>query len=238
MKAKIFVIECLTNLHVGNGDVNFNIIDNEVERDVVTGFPTINSSGVKGALRAFFEENKLLSNINGIFGSDENGSTTSGALKFLSANLLALPIRSISGGDKPYSIHAPKTACEDFKKMLKNLQLEDVSIEDIKGGDEVITLDADNSCFEKYGLPVIARNSVGEQTNLWYEEVVPHKSIFYFAVVASTNESENLLEIFTDSVRGKIIQFGANASVGYGLCKVIKVISGNEEGANNGQEQN
>ena len=54
MKAKIFVIECLTNLHVGNGDVNFNIIDNEVERDDVTGLPTINSSGFKGALRAFF----------------------------------------------------------------------------------------------------------------------------------------------------------------------------------------
>lgn len=234
MKAKIFVIECLTNLHVGNGDVNFNIIDNEVERDVVTGFPTINSSGVKGALRAFFEENKLLSKINEIFGSEVKGSTTSGALKFLSANLLALPIRSVSGGDKPYSIHAPKTACEDFKQMLKNFQLEDVSIEDIKGGDEKITLDEDNSCYEKYGLPVIARNSVGEQTNLWYEEVVPHKSIFYFAVVDSTNESENLLENFTDSVREKIIQFGANASVGYGLCKVIKVISGNEEGANNG----
>ena len=233
MKAKIFVIECLTNLHVGNGDVNFNIIDNEVERDVVTGFPTINSSGVKGALRAFFEENDL-SNIDEIFGSEVKGSTTSGSLKFLSANLLALPIRSISGGDKPYSIHAPKTACEDFKQMLKNFQLEDVSIEDIKGGDEVITLDVDNSCYEKYGLPVIARNSVGEQTNLWYEEVVPHKSIFYFAVVASTSESENLLENFTESVREKIIQFGANASVGYGLCKVIKVISGNEEGANNG----
>ena len=233
MKAKIFVIECLTNLHVGNGDVNFNIIDNEVERDVVTGFPTINSSGVKGALRAFFEENKL-SDINEIFGSEDKGITTSGSLKFLSANLLALPIRSISGGDKPYSIHAPKTACEDFNQMIANFQLEDVLIEDIKGGDEVITLDVDNSCYEKYGLPVIARNSVGEQTNLWYEEVVPHKSIFYFAVVASTNESENLLESFTDSVRDKIIQFGANASVGYGLCKVIKVISGNEEGANNG----
>lgn len=237
MKARIFVIECLTNLHVGNGDVNFNIIDNEVERDVVTGFPTINSSGVKGALRAFFEENDL-SNINEIFGSENSKVTTSGTLKFLSANLLALPIRSISGDDKPYSIHAPKTACEDFKQMLKNFQLEDVSIEDIKGGDEKITLDEDNSCYEKYGLPVIARNSVGEQTNLWYEEVVPHKSIFYFAVVASTSEADSLLDVFTESVRGKIIQFGANASVGYGLCKVIKVISGNEEGANNGQEQN
>lgn len=237
MKAKIFVIECLTNLHAGNGDVNFNIIDNEVERDVVTGFPTINSSGVKGALRAFFEENDL-SNTNEIFGSENSKVTTSGSLKFLSANLLALPIRSISDGDKPYSIHAPKTACEDFKQMIENFQLEDVSIADIKGVDEKITLDADNSCYERYGLPVIARNSVGEQTNLWYEEVVPHKSIFYFAVVASTGESENLLENFTDSVREKIIQFGANASVGYGLCKVIKVISGNEEGANNGQEQN
>ena len=237
MKAKIFVIECLTNLHVGNGDVNFNIIDNEVERDVVTGFPTINSSGVKGALRAFFEENDL-SNTNEIFGSENSKVTTSGSLKFLSANLLALPIRSISGDDKPYSIHAPKTAHEDFKQMIENFQLEDVSIADIKSGDEKITLDEDNSCFEKYGLPVIARNSVGEQTNLWYEEVVPHKSIFYFAVVASTSESENLLENFTDSVREKIIQFGANASVGYGLCKAIKVISGNEEGANNGQEQN
>lgn len=233
MKAKIFVIECLTNLHVGNGDVNFNIIDNEVERDVVTGFPTINSSGVKGALRDFFKENDL-SSIKGIFGSDENGSTTSGSLKFLSANLLALPIRSVSGGDKPYSIHAPKTACEDFNQMIENFQLESVSIEDIKGVDEKITLDVDNSCYEKYGLPVIARNSVGEQTNLWYEEVVPHKSIFYFAVVDSTSEPENLLEVFTDLVRDKIIQFGANASVGYGFCKVIKVISGNEEGANNG----
>jgi len=237
MKAKIFIIECLTNLHVGNGDVNFNIIDNEVERDVVTGFPTINSSGVKGALRAFFEENDL-SNIIEIFGSENSKVTTSGSLKFLSANLLALPIRSISGDDKPYSIHAPKTACEDFNQMIANFQLEDVSIEDIKGGDEEITLDVDNSCFEKYGLPVIARNSVGEQTNLWYEEVVPHKSIFYFAVVASTSEADGLLDVFTESVREKIIQFGANASVGYGLCKVIKVISGNEEGANNGQEQN
>ena len=233
MKAKIFVIECLTNLHVGNGDVNFNIIDNEVERDVVTGFPTINSSGVKGALRAFFEENKLLK-IDEIFGSENSKVTTSGSLKFLSANLLALPIRSISGDDKPYSIHAPKTACEDFKQMIANFQLENVSIEDIKGRDEEITLDEDNSCYEKYGLPVIARNSVGEQTNLWYEEVVPHKSIFYFAVVASTSEADGLLDVFTESVREKIIQFGANASVGYGICKVIKVISGNEEGANNG----
>ena len=35
MNAMILRLECLTNLHVGNGDVNYNIIDNEVERDPV-----------------------------------------------------------------------------------------------------------------------------------------------------------------------------------------------------------
>ena len=52
MTANIYLLECLTNLHVGSGEVNYNIVDNEVERDVVTNYPTINSSGVKGALRA------------------------------------------------------------------------------------------------------------------------------------------------------------------------------------------
>lgn len=57
MAATIYYINCLTNLHVGSGDVNFNTIDNEVERDPVTGYPTIHASGIKGALRQFFVEN-------------------------------------------------------------------------------------------------------------------------------------------------------------------------------------
>ena len=43
MKAYMIQLQCMTNMHVGNGDVNYNIIDNEVERDPVTGYPTINS---------------------------------------------------------------------------------------------------------------------------------------------------------------------------------------------------
>ena len=30
MAAIIVNLECMTNMHVGNGDVNYNIIDNEV----------------------------------------------------------------------------------------------------------------------------------------------------------------------------------------------------------------
>lgn len=56
MVARLFQIECITNLHVGSGDVNYNIIDNEVEKDPVTGYATINASGVKGALREYFNK--------------------------------------------------------------------------------------------------------------------------------------------------------------------------------------
>ena len=43
MAAIIVNLECITNMHVGNGDVNYNIIDNEVEKDPITGYPTINA---------------------------------------------------------------------------------------------------------------------------------------------------------------------------------------------------
>ena len=36
MKTVFYKIDCLTNLHVGSGEVNYNIIDNEVEKDAVT----------------------------------------------------------------------------------------------------------------------------------------------------------------------------------------------------------
>lgn len=44
-------LSCLTNLHVGSGEANFNIVDREVETDPVTGLPIIHASGLKGALR-------------------------------------------------------------------------------------------------------------------------------------------------------------------------------------------
>ena len=75
--------------------------------------------------------------------------------------------------------------------------------------------------FEKTALPVVARNKLenGKSVNLWYEEVVPHKSLFTFVVLAEDCD-RTLLEMFRDTVTGQVIQFGGNASIGYGLCKV------------------
>lgn len=84
---------------------------------------------------------------------------------------------------------------------------------------------AEESKFTSYSknLPVIARNQLnnGISKNLWYEEVVPHHSIF-ITFVATT---PIYMKIFEDVLLkdGATIQIGGNASVGYGICKFLKI---------------
>lgn len=76
-------------------------------------------------------------------------------------------------------------------------------------------------------LPVIARNKLenGESKNLWYEEVVPRESRFVF-FVSKLKEGENEplhSGEFDDAFSGKLVQIGANASIGYGYCSIEKI---------------
>ena len=94
MKKNIYIIDCLTNMHVGSGETNFNIVDNQVQRDSVTEFPTINSSSLKGALRDFAEGFEV-ENVEDIFGkTKDDNNNNPGIYKFFAGNLLVLPIRS------------------------------------------------------------------------------------------------------------------------------------------------
>ncbi len=113
MKAILVKMQCVTNLHVGNGDVNYNIIDNEVERDPITGNPTINSSGVKGALRQYFTQNGS-SNVDKWFGDEKE--KTEGQLKILAADLMAMPMRA-SRGPKAYYLVSPKSSVERYAQL-------------------------------------------------------------------------------------------------------------------------
>ncbi len=88
-----------TNMHVGSGKNNYGIIDNLIQRDIITDYPTINSSSLKGALREFFEDdsdNKDM--IRYVFGSepkdDGQGTNAPGKYRFFSAHLLSMPVRS------------------------------------------------------------------------------------------------------------------------------------------------
>lgn len=253
MKAAILFFECITNMHVGSGEENYNIIDNEVERDPVTGFPTINSSGVKGALREFFKS-KVAPNvlteedINNIFGKDGK-DMTQGKVKILSAELIASPARA-SKGNAPYYLLCPKTALEELENKMKLFCSFNKGVETIPGElqeeraeaegiplKEVLTLkispEGKKVCLVKdkdyldVDLPVMARNALkdGKSDNLWHEEVVPHKSLFYFPVLVSNDGDEIHLKKFLEILNGQIVQFGGNASIGYGLCKIFSIVT-------------
>lgn len=260
MTANYYYITCLTNLHVGSGDVNFNIVDNEVERDPVTGYPTINASGVKGAFRQFFEENKPESTKK-LFGSPvikskdkdvKDEASTPGSLKFLSAQMLGRPARASKGTEAYYmttTIKALEQFCHVIEALgcvppfeVKDLQStnnyystqESVAVEgyyantalpenskikeELKkrfGKSDFLILS--DETFRKIPLPVIARNKLEvSDPQLWYEEFVPHKSVFWFVVLGNNDD----LKEFNEMVNGKVIQFGGNASVGYGFCKI------------------
>jgi len=233
MRAICVNLECITNMHVGNGDVNFNIIDNEVEKDVVTNYPTINSSGVKGALREFFDNQNIdKACVNEIF-----GEPNAGKLKFFCADMLAVPMRA-SSGNEPYYLVSTKKAIDTYVQKISLFLGKEEKIQLVKdsaqsafvegkkltekvnlcGKDIYIMSDKD---FGEVSLPVVARNKLdnGKSENLWYEEIVPHKSLFSFIVIAEESDA-SLLELFKNTIEGKIVQFGGNASIGYGYCNV------------------
>ncbi len=266
MKAKIFSIECLTNMHVGTGDYSLSIVDNEVSKDVNDFTPNINGSGVKGAIRQFFEMEKSdadfikrafggdrieTKNDDGADNKEENKNkdkkdlASEGKLKFLSANLMARPMRT-SKGQKPYYLVTTEEIVEKFKNFITTIhsevefdkviinynELNTVEVENIKVSKRFCFLQKDIYCmskqqFESVELPVIARNQVKDEErdirgNLWYEEIVPYNSIFYFYVLSNDGDND-LLEQFAKNIEGKVVQFGANASVGYGYCKVAEI---------------
>lgn len=241
MNAIVYKITCLTNLHVGSGKANFDIIDNTVEKDPVTELPTINSSGVKGALRQHFLEHGVeAEDIKNIFGSSKKESsetgTAPGQVKFYQADLLARPARA-SKGTRAYYLVTFDMAIEQFKMKMnvfadgdntETKSRDEVEVEgiasvigiELAGNDLVVLGDAD---LKSLPLPVLARNQLedGVSRNLWYEEVVPHKSIFIFAV--SSENSDILKKIAKFIEQNPYVQFGGNASIGYGLCKVEKI---------------
>ena len=255
MATKLYLINNISNLHVGSGDTNYGVIDNLVQKDVNTGLPTIHSSSLKGALRKYFQE-KQSNLIDHIFG-DENNKP--GKWKFLSADLLSRPVRS----DKiPYfnatspeaikhfiekaeklgyksnvltelkkfaNLNPGKSQPMVFDENLKGAKIEetgwvavkdDFDVSNIKSlfGDNIVLLN--HSDFIELELPVIARNHLenGKSQNLWYEEVVPYDSRFGFFVLTDNNYEKD----FNTEIKDNIVQIGANASIGYGLCKIVE----------------
>jgi CRISPR-associated protein Cmr4 len=275
---KIYLIENVTNLHVGSGDTNFGTVDNTVQRDVLTNYPIIHSSSLKGAIREFFEFYNFKDNnftdeykknfIKHIFGDEDKNP---GNIVFNEAFMLGMPFRS---RDYPYVFCLSDMSIKMFLDLLNdfniNHKIKDalkdyVSLNEIKSNVSTIIEDIEvneNDSLEKLkeflnedyiavlphkdfkkllmDLPVVARNKLnnGKSENLFYEEFVPRKSKFFtvisFPVLERVSNDErfedkekikDFYEKFQDMITSEVnlVQIGANASIGYGLCKFKEV---------------
>jgi CRISPR-associated protein Cmr4 len=80
-------------------------------------------------------------------------------------------------------------------------------------------------------LPVIARNKIGndgKSENLFYEEVLPRRSKLWLMLgyhKVDNKEEKDALEKFEKILKNDLIQFGGNASIGYGVTKINMLCS-------------
>ncbi|MBK9302248.1 MAG: type III-B CRISPR module RAMP protein Cmr4 [Bacteroidetes bacterium] len=87
-------------------------------------------------------------------------------------------------------------------------------------GDNILVMEHTQFKLLCKRLPIITRNQLenGVSKNLFYEEVVPRETRFGFLVGAYNNEFDGIIAN-TDA----IVQIGANATIGYGFCKLQKI---------------
>ncbi|KAF5066214.1 RAMP superfamily protein [anaerobic digester metagenome] len=242
-----YSIECLTSLHVGSGGDNFGIVDKEIQRDQVNNVPIIHASSLKGALREFFEKS-LQANpslIKTYFGSDksEQSNLQQGMLRFFEARLFSLPIRG--AGNVSSYLATSRELVDDFNRIARNMgasasvklpeqttkqaitEFGDFALIDNAQniGDSIALLDATAMNKALKDLPIIARNSLenGQSENLWYEEVIPRNSKFFF-FIAAPESSADYETNFENPLLNSIVQIGANATIGYGFCKISKLV--------------
>ena len=112
---------------------------------------------------------------------------------------------------------------EDFSKFVQS----DKALPELKEiiGDDIIVLSNNDMkrLTNDYHLPIIARNKLenGKSQNLWYEQVVPRKSVFAAFVVNGSKDQTK--DDFNTNVNGKTVQIGGDSSVGYGYCTVYSL---------------
>lgn len=226
--AAVWLIIPQTNLHVGNESVvSFGVIDKAIQRDVTTQLPCINSSSLKGAVKEFlteelcFDENKIVSLFGSVKKKGNTSDTQKGAAIFFDANLLFLP-QQCTDGNEVYQLTYSDEVIHDFLGKAENLGIvyrkENITNKLTNVAQKSISKDAFAHICKDESLPIIARNCLdnGESVNLWYEQVLPSKSVL--AVIIATPNKDDL-----DVLDGKIVQIGANATIGYGYCKFVKL---------------
>lgn len=185
--------------------------------------------------------------------SSNKKSFKQGQFKFLEATCLLRPLRVSSGSNRSYILATTKDVSAGLQTLAEGLGYQlDLDIKPKDGVHGIIKVEGETeghrqmACkgienilddskepfidvarLDEYALPVVARNQLedGISNNLWYEEFVPHKSIFYFFLLAPDDAEyeEDYYKDFKTLIESTVIQIGGNSTVGYGYCRLREV---------------
>ena len=116
-----------TSLHAGSG-TSLGVVDLPIQREKYTDFPVIQASGIKGAIREWFEfkytDSANKRKIELTFGPDKIGSEGyAAAVTFTDARILLFPVRSLKG------IFAYCTSPTALERFRRDAQIAGVSLE-------------------------------------------------------------------------------------------------------------
>ncbi len=216
-----------TNLHVGNESIiSYSVIDKAIQRDASTAIPCINSSSLKGAVKEFLNGRVGDNIIKDLFGSIKNNpETQKGRATFFDANLLFIPA-PCADGSATYKLNFSKDVLNSFAEKLVALGIAQDKVTVLNRINQVVGPSVEKS-LNKFmdlvsddSLPIIARNCLenGESTNLWYEQVLPSQSVLGTIIKSDVDCPE-----LDETLMNGVVQIGANATIGYGYCKFIKL---------------
>lgn len=125
-------------LHAGSGN-DLGWVDSPIQREGYTGYPKIEGSSLKGAIREKSEKNTALKDaIVRLFGPDSPvaGSESKSALGFTDARILLFPIKSVK---KTFVWITCRTVLNQWQKNMKQSEdYENFEILGIEGNDNII----------------------------------------------------------------------------------------------------
>ena len=132
---KPFFIRVLTPLHAGTGS-DIGIIDMPIQRERHTNFPKIESSGLKGSLREYFETTLAKKadekeKIKFVFGP-ENGGDHAAAFSLTDAAVLFFPVKSAKGVYALLTCPSVLKRYNDFCGLYGDKPLKDKDIDSLK----------------------------------------------------------------------------------------------------------
>ncbi len=120
--AAVIFIYTETSLHAGSG-AGVGVIDLPIQREKYTDYPVLQASGIKGALRDYFESSpnkEHADSVNAVFGPDTiggPGDAFAGAASFTDGRLLLFPVRSLRG------VFAYTTSALALSRLKRDLEM-------------------------------------------------------------------------------------------------------------------